>query len=79
MIILTEITRNNGCITCVAYVEDCKQRIDLSFSESKAEFDRFDMPENYEWCKSHIAHAKKYLKSLIGNNIAPSEKTIMWY
>ncbi len=79
MIKLTGITRSNGRITCAAYVEDSGQGIDLVFDESKAEFEKYDMPEGYEWCKSHIAHAKKYLKSLIGKQIESSERTIMWY
>ena len=78
MIKLTEIVRNNGSITCVAYVEDCKQAIPLSFNESNAEFNTITMPEGYEWCKSHIAHAKKYLKSLIGKQIESTERTIVW-
>ena len=79
MIRLTEIARNNGYITCVAYIEDSITGVDLSFDESKEEFGNYNMPEGYEWCVSHINHVKKYFSSLIGKRIEVTDKTIMWY
>lgn len=79
MIKLTRITKDNGCITCVAYIEDSQTGINLSFDESKKELGEYSMPKGYEWCKSHISHAKKYLNSLTGKNIEVTEKLLMWY
>ncbi|MBP5433863.1 hypothetical protein [Ruminococcus sp.] len=79
MIKLTGIARNNNHITCTAYLEDSEQGMSLSFNEKTSDFEDCVLPQGYEWCISHINHAKKYLKSLIGKNISATEKLIMWY
>ena len=79
MIRLTEIQRNNGKIQCEAYVEDCDSAITLSLDEKTAELSEVELPKGYEWCKSHIAHARKFLRTLIGADQIPAQRVIMWY
>ncbi len=79
MITLKNITNKNGFISCEAYIEDCSTRLPLVLDISKREFEDFLLPTGYEWCQSHIAHAKfKLLKMLEENNLS-KECTIMWY
>lgn len=79
MIRLTEIQRNNGKIQCKAYVEDCDSAITLSLDEDTAELSKYELPDGYEWCKSHITHARKFLRTLIGTKQIPTQRVIMWY
>ena len=79
MIKLQNIHRDKGSIICDAFVEDCTKPVSLSLNEQTKELGEFTLPNNYEYCKSHIMHAKKYLKSLIGKEFKNHEKMIMWY
>lgn len=79
MIKLKKIVRNNTHIVCDAYVEDCKERISLAFNEKTGQFEHYDLPIGYEWCDSHIAHAARYLETLIGKEIKDDSRMIMWY
>lgn len=80
MIKLKNIAKENDRIICDAFVEDCDKPVRLSLNTKNAEFDKIVLPEDYEWCTSHINHAKRYLISLINEEIITStEKCIMWY
>jgi hypothetical protein len=79
MVKLKNIKRNNGYILCLAFVENCQEPIQLALNETSAELDNYRLPVGYEWCISHITHARKYLRSLIGKPIELTQRTIMWY
>lgn len=79
MIKLQKIVRTNDIITCEAFVEDCAKPLNLVFDVKSGEFKSYTMPKGYEWCKSHIHHAKNYLASIMKKSEIPSERTIMWY
>ena len=79
MIKLTNIHRNNDVLLCDGFVEDCSIPIPISFNEKTSELSEYNLPKDYEYCKSHIMHAKNYLKSLSGKDISDNEKIIMWY
>lgn len=79
MIRLTEIKRDNGKISCNAFVEDCKIAVPLLLDEKTGELSSYHLPSDYEWCISHITHASKYLRSLNGKPIESDTHTIMWY
>ncbi|MBQ2823353.1 MAG: hypothetical protein IJF18_02110 [Oscillospiraceae bacterium] len=79
MIHLNKIVKEKNNITCIAFVEDCKQGVQLSLNITTQELEEISLPQGYEWCTAHIWHAKQYLISLIGENIVPESRTIMWY
>ena len=80
MIKLTKITKNNDTISCMAFVEDCKEYIKLVYNIKSGEFDEYAFPKNYEYCTSHIAYARNYFDKIISSKKAlPNEKLIMWY
>lgn len=79
MIKLRNIVKNNDSIACDAYVEDCETSVRLSMDIGTGELNSFSLPNEYSWCASHIAHAKKYLYSLINVSNVPKEHCIMWY
>lgn len=80
MVRLTDITRKNGTIRCIAYVEDCKQPIPLSFDERTQSFVEFKLPAGYEYCDWHILiYAKRFLVSFTDMDEIPTERLIMWY
>lgn len=78
MIKLKEIKRNSGFITCKAYVEDCKEAISLSFDISASMLNKVSLPQGYDWCTSHILHAKDYLMEIASKETIPDNHTIMW-
>jgi CxxC motif-containing protein len=79
MIKLKKIVKTNNRITCEAFIEDCDLPLNLVFDISRKDFEKYSLPRGYEWCDSHINHAKRYFTSLIGINEVPHEHTIMWY
>ncbi len=79
MIVMKNIARNNKQIVCEAYIEDCSEKLELTFDEQTAAFAPYVLPKGYEWCEGHIAHALRYLKTLIGKDFETHDRTIMWY
>ena len=79
MIKLKEIKRNSEIITCKAYVEDCEEAISLSFDISASTLKDVTLPQGYDWCDSHIFHAKDYLMEIASKETIPNNHTIMWY
>lgn len=79
MVKLKDIKRIDNIIMCKAFVEDCDIPIQLFLNEDNAELSNYDLPNGYEWCVSHILHARKYLRSLIGQPITETQRNIMWY
>ena len=79
MIKLTNIKKSDTFIYCTALVEDCKETFELSYDIENDNFEKFVLPTGYEWCKTHIAQAKRFLKSISPKEDYPSEKLIMWY
>ena len=69
MIRLKNIERNHGVITCLAFVEDAPDGIQLSFDEQKKQFKSDPLPKGYEYCKTHIVMARRYLGSLFDKAI----------
>lgn len=79
MIKLQEIKKSKNKITCTAFIEDCKEKINISLDVANKELLDIELPKDYEWCKKHIYYAKQYLISLIDNVPIPEQKIIMWY
>lgn len=79
MIKLRNIKRIDRHIVCSAYVEDCKVPISISMNEDDSKLEAYTLPVGYEYCDSHIWHARRYLKTLIGKEFDTHNRTIMWY
>ena len=79
MVKLKDIERNDESITCVAFVEDCEEPINIEFSTENETIHSSPLPEGYEWCTSHIAHVRRALKRMVDENSFVSHTTIMWY
>lgn len=79
MIALKNITRNKRQIICEAYIEDCPEMLLLTFNEVSGDFEPYTLPNGYDWCDGHIAHAARYLETLIEKDFEPHDRMIMWY
>jgi len=79
MIKLTQIKKNKNEISCMALVEDCTIPFELIYNIKSDEFQPYELPKGYEYCKSHIAHAKRELERISKKEICPQERLIMWY
>lgn len=78
MIRLTQIEKSNNLITCKAFLEGSREAIPLTYHIDTQTFDAFSFPEGFEWCRAHIAQAKRFFDQL-GDKKPPGEKLIMWY
>lgn len=78
MIRLKNIRKQNSIITCDAYIEDCKEPVTFSMNADDPESFSVELPEGYEWCKSHVFCAKRFLASLANAERIPEQKTIAW-
>lgn len=79
MIKLKHITKNKNIITCDVYVEDCKEAVPIALDVEGERLYEYSLPKEYEWCHSHINHAKYDLLKMNRENKLVNEKTIMWY
>lgn len=79
MVKLKEISRNGKVFSCMAYVENCKEPIHLVYNVDTGETEPFRFPQGYEYCTSHITHAKRYFEKCSNLEKIPNETTIMWY
>lgn len=80
MVKLKNIVIENNIAKSEIIPEDCKTNgyIEVDLSENKIL--NFVLPDGYEHCRNHIAHAKNYLIELFGSKAdIPEEKIIMWY
>ena len=80
MIVLKNIKKNESTITCSAFLEYCKEPVDLVYDIKENSFESFKFPKGFEYCTSHIAKAKRYLKKVVvGEEPLLKDKVIMWY
>ena len=79
MIRLKNINKNGNTITCEAYVEDCRESIQLEFNITKQTLSAEPLPKGYEYCKMHITHARRHLEKMAETGEIPPERLIMWY
>ena len=77
MIKLKNIVKNNNKIKCDIYPEDSKIAGWL-IVDTNSERTEYELPSGYEWCKSHITHARKALIQMNASQKLPKEKLIMW-
>lgn len=79
MIKLEHIEKKNNHITCNAFVENCSESILLSVDIERRELESNVLPTGYEWCVSHLAHARKALLDMLDSGKIEHSKVIMWY
>ena len=79
MIKLSNIVKSKSEISCLAEVEDCSSPFELIYDINDDTLNRYQLPNGYEWCESHVSHALSYLRSLKNKTDIPNEKIIMWY
>ena len=80
MVRLSNIEFDGEVICCDIFPEDSKVCGRLEVNTASNEIIEYSLPCGYEWCRSHIGHARDFLLSLSKNGEAiPKEKTIMWY
>lgn len=76
---LENIERNGNKITCIIFVESSRQGLYAEYDCETNTMSDVVLPEGYGWCRSHIAQARFFLKSLIHKEEIPGRKMIMWY
>lgn len=79
MIKLDNITIKENIIMCDIYPEDSIKKGILKVDFTTKEILEYTLPENYEYCKNHISHAKNFLLEMIESGTILKTKTIMWY
>ena len=77
MINLKNIRKVDGNILCDAFPEDCGVPVPLVLNVKNETVSPYTLPDGYEWCMSHIEHAKRFLLSV--SDKLPKEFLLMWY
>ena len=78
MIRLENIRIDGDSIVCDAFLEDCKTPIQLSVKKEETNNSSPMLPSGYEWCRSYVKTAERYLKTLFNEKTMPIQKTIYW-
>ena len=78
MIRLKNIEKNNNIIQCDIIPEDSNELGHLSIDIDTKKIIEQCLPDNYEWCKKHIQHAKDTLMQMVMNEKIEKEKLVMW-
>ena len=80
MVRLENIRINGNIAECDLYPEDSKIPGTLKVN-IKTEETEYSLPDGYEYCKSHAAHAKWWLikNTTDPKKELPEKTTIMWY
>ena len=63
---------------CSAFVEDCPEPVPIVFSIPDGTVQHGPLPKNYEWCVTHIQHARKHLEQMAKDGNIPEQRNIMW-
>ena len=79
MLKLEHISIADNRITCDVFLEDCETPIKASIEKSTGDFLSDDLPIGYEWCRVHLAYAKRALQEMIESGETKKQLTIMWY
>ena len=79
MLRLTNFEKDRESIICDIYPEDSTAPGRLVFDITKGLLASSFLPEGYEWCQNHVAHAERTLQELARDGVLPKERCVMWY
>lgn len=79
MLRLKNIKKDNGLINADILVEDCTENGHIIVDVEKNKIVSSVLPEGYDWCLSHLGHARKAIIEMSKKNDFPNEKLIVWY
>ena len=74
---LKNVKVENNRIVCLGYVEDCEEPIRISV-DMDGNGESVEMPRGYEWCKSYVKSAERYLIKRYKQGTLKSEMMMMW-
>ncbi|MBP3328733.1 MAG: hypothetical protein J6L91_07485 [Clostridia bacterium] len=78
MVKLKNIKISNGYIECDIYPEDSSRAGHIIVDIDTKELKEYNLPLGYEWCKSHLNHAKYRMIEFVETDSIPEEDLIMW-
>ena len=79
MVRLKQVEKNGDIIVCTAYVEDCKEGIQVEYNIKEHTILSDPLPKGYEYCTSHIRYIRNALSDAAESGEIPPEGLIMWY
>lgn len=79
MIKLKNLKKNGSLIECDIIPEDSKESGHIVVNMDSKEIKAFILPKGYEWCISHLHHAKRKLIELSKDDELSQEYLVMWY
>lgn len=79
MVKLKNIKRNNSIVECDIIPEDSSDSGHIVVNLDSGKLEDFFLPAGYEWCMSHVDHAKNNLIALVKEEHLSKEKLVMWY
>lgn len=79
MIKLKNLKKNDSLVECDIIPEDSDKAGHLVVDLKSNKTLKYDLPDGYEWCRSHVKHASDVLIRLSKEDSFPEEKLVMWY
>lgn len=78
MIRLKNIKQKNDIIECDIIPEDSTESGYINVDINSGNIIQFKLPNEYEWCRNHVEHAKHALLEMRNKNTLVSERLLMW-
>lgn len=79
MVKLKNIKKDNTSIECDILPEDSVHSGHVVVNLDSEELAGYSLPDEYEWCRNHVNHAKNTLIKLSKEEELPKEYLVMWY
>jgi hypothetical protein len=79
MVLLKNIKKDDNIIGCDIYPEDSISPGRVLVDISTGDVCEYTLPDGYEWCISHVQHARAVLLDISCQCEIPGEKMVMWY
>ena len=70
---------NDNIIECDIIPEDSTESGWVKVDLKSYEIINYKLPKGYEYCRNHVAHARKRLKELSKLDNLPENDLVMWY
>lgn len=79
MVRLKNLKKNDVIAECDILPEDSIESGHITVDLKTGRLEESSLPSGYEWCKSHVNHAKANLLRLAKQESLPEEYLAMWY
>ena len=78
MIRLKNIKQKNNILECDIIPENSLESGHIEVDVNSETIIKYVLPQEYEWCRNHVEHAKNGLIEMYKSNTLVDERILMW-